>query len=56
LSNAWTEFTTGLMNSDFVKTAVEFLTNILNALNKVTEGFGSFTSSFSKIGTLISIF
>jgi hypothetical protein len=36
LENAWTEFSTGLMNSDLVKFAVDFLTSLLNALNKVT--------------------
>lgn len=56
LDNAWTEFSTGLMNSDFVKFAVDFLTAILNGLTKVTEGFGSFTGSLSKIGTLIALF
>ena len=56
LDNAWTVFSTGLMNSDFVKGAVDFLTSILNTLNKVTEGFGSFTGSLSKVGTLVAIF
>jgi hypothetical protein len=44
------------MNSDIVKFAVDFLTGLLNAINKVTEGFGGLTSSFSKIGMLIAIF
>jgi hypothetical protein len=56
LENAWTEFSTGLMNSDFVKGAVDLLTNILNAINRVTKGFEGFTSSLSKIGTLVAIF
>jgi hypothetical protein len=56
LENAWTEFSTGLMNSDLVKAAVDFLTGLLNTLNKVTQGFESFTGSISKVGTLIAIF
>jgi hypothetical protein len=56
LDNAWTEFSTGLMNSDLVKFAVDFLTGLLNALNKVTQGFEGFTASLSKVGTLIAIF
>jgi hypothetical protein len=56
LDNAWTEFSTGLMNSDIVKFAVDFLTSLLNALNRVTEGFGGLTGSLSKIGTMIAIF
>ena len=56
LKNAQTEFSTGLMNSDFVKFAVDFLTSILNALNRVTKGFDSVTGSLTKIGTLVAIF
>jgi hypothetical protein len=56
LDNAWTEFSTGLMNSDFVKFAVDFATSILNMLNKITTGFNSFTGSLTKIGTLVAIF
>jgi hypothetical protein len=56
LENAWVEFSTGLTNSDLVKTAVDFLTGLLNTLNKVTQGFESFTGSISKVGTLIAIF
>lgn len=56
LDNAWTEFSTGLMNSDFVKAAVDFLTFLLNGINKATEGFGSFTSSLSKISVLVAVF
>jgi hypothetical protein len=56
LDNAWTEFSTGLMNSDIVKFAVDFLTSLLNALNRVTEGFGGLTGSLSKVGTMIAIF
>ena len=56
LDNAWTEFSTGLLNSDLVKFAVDFLTSLLNALNRVTQGFEGFTGSLSKIGTLVAIF
>lgn len=56
LDNAWTEFSTGLMNSDLIKFAVDFLTSLLNALNKVTQGFEGFTGSFSKISTMVAIF
>ena len=56
LENAWTEFSTGLMNSDLVKFAVDFLTSLLNALNKITQGFEGLTGSLSKIGTMIAIF
>jgi hypothetical protein len=56
LENAWTEFSTGLMNSDLVKSAVDFLTNLLNAINKITQGFDGLTGSLSKIGTMVAIF
>ena len=46
----------GIMNNEFVKFGVEILTKFLEVINKVTEGFGSFTNSISKIGTVLSIF
>jgi TP901 family phage tail tape measure protein len=56
LKNAWTEFTTGIMNSDLVKFFVDLLTNFVNGINQVTQGFDGFTSSISKIGMVIGIF
>ena len=56
LENAWTEFSTGLMNSDLVKSAIDFLTKLLNAINKITQGFEGLTGSLSKIGTMVAIF
>ena len=56
LENAWVEFSTGLLNSELVKFAVDFLTSVLNALNNVTQGFEGFTNSLSKIGTMVAIF
>jgi hypothetical protein len=63
LKNAWTEFTTGIMNSDLVKNGVSFLTSILNSLNKITSGISGLggetnkaLSSFTKIGVALAIF
>lgn len=56
LENAWNEFATGIMNSDLVKGAVDFLTGVLNTLNKVTSGFGKMTGMISKIGAGMAIF
>jgi TP901 family phage tail tape measure protein len=56
LKNAWDQFTTGIMNSDLVKFFVDLLTSVLNAINKVTVGFDSFTNSLSKIGVFTTVF
>ena len=49
LSNAWTEFTTGIMNSDFIKGGVDVLTKILDVINDITGALGSGGSTISKI-------
>ena len=48
LSNAWTEFTTGIMNSDFIKGGVDILTKILDVINDITGALGSGGSTISK--------
>jgi len=49
----------GIANSDLVKAGVDFLTLLLNTVNKLTDGFGlltgnvgGFVSSLLKIGLL----
>ena len=49
LSNAWTEFTTGIANSDIIKGAVDILTDILNVINDITGALGSGGSTISKM-------
>lgn len=49
LSNAWTEFTTGIANSDVIKGAVDILTSILNVINDITGALGSGGSTISKM-------
>jgi hypothetical protein len=46
----------GIMNSDFVKFGIDILTKFLEVINKVTQGFGSFTGSISKIGGVLAMF
>lgn len=48
LSNAWTEFTTGIANSDVIKGVVDILTDILNVINDITGAFGDFGGTASK--------
>ena len=49
LSNAWTEFTTGIANSDIIKGVVDILTDILNIINDITGALGSGGSTISKM-------
>lgn len=49
LSNAWTEFTTGIMNSDFIKGGVDILTKILDVINDITGALGSGGGTISKM-------
>ena len=55
LKNAWAEFTMGIMNSDFLKAGVDILTKLLTIINKVTQGFGTFTGIFSKLGVIVAV-
>lgn len=49
LSNAWTEFTTGILNQDVIKFGVDALTQILNLINDITSALGSGGSTISKV-------
>jgi hypothetical protein len=56
LENAWTEFSTSMMNSDFIKGGIDLLTAFVTALNKATSVFDGWLGSVSKIGMIISLF
>lgn len=56
LHNAWTTFTTGLLNQDILKFGIEVLTQILEFINKLTKGFGGLTGTISKLGLLFGAF
>lgn len=49
LSNAWTEFTTGILNQDVIKFGVDALTQILNLINDITGALGAGGSTISKM-------
>lgn len=49
LKNAWDEFTMGLANSDLVKGAVDAITWIIDALNKLTSTMGTTGGAVSKL-------
>lgn len=49
LGNAWTEFTTGITNSDVIKFFVDVLTSILNIINDLTGSLGPAGSAISRI-------
>lgn len=56
LKNAWNEFTMGLTNNVIVKTAVDFLTMLLNIVNKLTGAFGDTAGSILKFVTAAMAF
>lgn len=63
LSNAWTEYITGVANSSVIKGVVDILTKFLNAINAITRGFGpansgvkSITASIMKLGVAFGTF
>ena len=49
LSNAWTEFTTGILNQDIIKFGVDALTQILNLINDITGALGAGGNTISKV-------
>lgn len=49
LGNAWTEFTTGITNSDVIKFFVDALTSVLNIINDVTGALGDFGGGIAKV-------
>ena len=52
LSNAWTEFTTGIANQTIIKGAVDILTALVNGVNNLTGVFGNIGGSVAKIALL----
>ena len=43
LKTAWTQFTTSILDSNFLKVAVDGLADILNLVNAITDAFGPFS-------------
>ena len=53
LKNAWDRFVTGIVNSDFIKTVIDFATNVLQALNDVTDKADALGTALLRIGTIL---
>ena len=56
LKNAWNEYLLSLANSEVVKGVIDLLTKLINIINDLTEGGGSFQSSMLKVFTAIAGF
>jgi hypothetical protein len=56
LENAWTEFSTSLLNNDAIKLGVDLLTAFIGAMNKATSAFDGWMGSVSKIGMILALF
>ena len=55
LSNAWTQFTTGITNSDVIKDAVSLLTTLLNVVNKLLDTLSFGDSELKTIESIIAL-
>lgn len=53
LKNAWDRFVTGIVNSDFIKAVIDFATNVLQALNDVTDKADALGTAFLRVITII---
>lgn len=53
LKNAWNQFTMGIMDSRVIKFGVDLLTQILTAINNITEALPGPTDGFAKLGIAI---
>jgi len=53
LKNAWDRFVTGIVNSDFIKAIIDFATNVLQALNDVTDKADAVGTALLRIGTIL---
>lgn len=56
LRNAWQGFTMGIANNQLIKLSVDILTNLITAINKVTEVGGEATSLIGKLGVSLAVF
>jgi hypothetical protein len=57
LKNAWDQFAMGIANSEIIKVGVDLLTDLLNAINKITDsgssGFGGIVTSILRLSTVL---
>lgn len=53
LKNAWDRFVTGIVNSDFIKAVIDFATNVLQALNDITDKADALGTAFLRVITII---
>lgn len=56
LKNAWNEFTMGLANNEFLKFAIDSLTNVLEIVNKITNGVSGNNGLVKSITSLMTVF
>lgn len=56
LTNAWTTFTTGILNSEAIKWLVDALTSVLTLFNDITSSTSGFANSINKLASAIQIF
>ncbi len=53
LKNSWHTFTLGLMNNELIKGAIDLLNGFITVINKVTQGWDSFSGGALKLGLVV---
>ena len=49
LENAWNEFTMGIANSSMIKGAIDLITGLITAINKITNALGPVGGAITKV-------
>lgn len=53
LKNSWHTFTLGLMNNELIKGVIEALNDFITIINKITQGWDSFSGGALKLGLVV---
>ena len=52
LSNTWTDFINGIVNSDTVKGVIDFLNSIIKGIDSIRDGIGTIPTILGSIATV----
>ena len=52
LSNSWTDFVSGIVNSDTAKGVIDFLNSIIKGIDSIRDGIGTIPTILGSIATV----